>query len=575
MGNTAPSRKTSQASEPPRRSTRIAMRKQSEARSPQRPSLHQQLPASTKTRKRKQANHAVESPQAYNKKLKKVPSLSGLWSLLPQELLDGILEMCTCKQLAMLETTSSYFKSTKIIESVAELRLKAIPRAKGMMPNPEAHEKYTSLLHFVLSQSAAAAQATAVAFGANHTAALLISKEQDGDSGHHSLYTFGRGWHGQLGHRDYEMQPKPKLLCIGYQPSTEYPEMMEEITPAVVAAGSDYTASITRRGQLLSFGLGSRGELGHELPSAEVPYPMRSILASRPNVRIVSVACGASHTLAISEQGSVFSCGRNQDGQLGNASFLDGMQLQPVVGIRGQRVVSCAAGASHSLALASDGSLYSWGSGKFGQLGHSSLQAVYMIAAEQAIVLASPQKIAVLEPANLKPWERITSIAAGAHHACAVTVGGTMLMFGCNTHGQLGTNDKENRWRPTEVSISTTGEPNHNYRTVQVVCGSQHTLALMAHKGRVTPYSTGNNTFGQLGNGDLLPLRSFKPIRSLVPLNVVALQAGDHSSAAMTENGDVFLWGRNDNHQLGLGDDNRCVQRTQQLGIKPVCSWRG
>eukprot|EP00878_Enallax_costatus_P025606 GHUV01027410.1.p1 GENE.GHUV01027410.1~~GHUV01027410.1.p1 ORF type:complete len:150 (+),score=10.16 GHUV01027410.1:504-953(+) len=102
------------------------------------------------------------------------------------------------------------------------------------------------------------------------------------------------------------------------------------------------------------------GELGHELPSAEVPYPMRSILASRPNVRIVSVACGASHTLAISEQGSVFSCGRNQDGQLGNASFLDGMQLQPVVGIRGQRVVSCAAGASHSLALASDGSLYSW-----------------------------------------------------------------------------------------------------------------------------------------------------------------------------------------------------------------------
>eukprot|EP00878_Enallax_costatus_P040002 GHUV01045962.1.p1 GENE.GHUV01045962.1~~GHUV01045962.1.p1 ORF type:complete len:107 (+),score=25.84 GHUV01045962.1:80-400(+) len=84
MGNTAPSRKTSQASKPLRRSTRIAMRKQSEARSPQRPSLHQQLPASSKTRKRKQANHAVESPQAYNKKLKKVPSLSGLWSLLPQ-----------------------------------------------------------------------------------------------------------------------------------------------------------------------------------------------------------------------------------------------------------------------------------------------------------------------------------------------------------------------------------------------------------------------------------------------------------------------------------------------------------
>jgi alpha-tubulin suppressor-like RCC1 family protein len=44
--------------------------------------------------------------------------------------------------------------------------------------------------------------------------------------------------------------------------------MEEEITPAVVACGSEYTASITRRGQLLTWGLGSRGELGHEMPHA-------------------------------------------------------------------------------------------------------------------------------------------------------------------------------------------------------------------------------------------------------------------------------------------------------------------
>jgi alpha-tubulin suppressor-like RCC1 family protein len=53
----------------------------------------------------------------------------------------------------------------------------------------------------------------------------------------------------------------------------EDPDMEEEITPAVVACGSEYTASITRRGQLLTWGLGSRGELGHELPHAgEVCY---------------------------------------------------------------------------------------------------------------------------------------------------------------------------------------------------------------------------------------------------------------------------------------------------------------
>lgn len=147
----------------------------------------------------------------------------------------------------------------------------------------------------------------------------------------------------------------------------EDPDMEEEITPAVVACGSEYTASITRRGQLLTWGLGSRGELGHELPHAgevratgapcllllliglaclplqeawgtltprchrpaanpnppggvnlvlvQVNFPMRTILFANPDLRIVSVACGHSHTLAIAETGSVWSCGRNGEGQ--------------------------------------------------------------------------------------------------------------------------------------------------------------------------------------------------------------------------------------------------------------------
>lgn len=63
-------------------------------------------------------------------------SLSVNVLLLYQELVDIILEKCTCKQLAMLETTSSYFERTNIVENIAEMRLKAIPRAKGMAPNP-------------------------------------------------------------------------------------------------------------------------------------------------------------------------------------------------------------------------------------------------------------------------------------------------------------------------------------------------------------------------------------------------------------------------------------------------------
>jgi alpha-tubulin suppressor-like RCC1 family protein len=67
---------------------------------------------------------------------------------------------------------------------------------------------------------------------------------------------------------------------------------------------------------------------------AQVTFPLRCTLFGSPDLRIVSVACGHSHTLAIAETGTVWSCGRNGDGQLGNASFADSMQLKRVVGMK-------------------------------------------------------------------------------------------------------------------------------------------------------------------------------------------------------------------------------------------------
>eukprot|EP00775_Hariotina_reticulata_P012779 gene12779-12908_t len=446
--------------------------------------------------------------------------LPGLFDVLPDELIDAILDSCCAKQLALLRTTCSYFSQVKAVESLAEIRLRSIPRAKGIIPNPAVHEQYTSILHFIISQSAAAAQATAVNFGANHTAALLLPTTEKVPETHHSLYTFGRGWHGQLGHGNFDNQAKPTLLCIGYQPSMDQPTMEEEITAAVIACGSDFTSTITRRGQLLTWGLGSRGELGHELPaSGEVTVPMRASLALRPNTRIVSVACGAFHTLAIAETGTVWSCGRNQDGQLGNGGFND---------------------------------------------------AVHLLVPNQVIVLATPQKITCLEPANLKPYRRVTSIASGAHHACAVTVSGAMLMFGRNNHGQLGTGDRLDRWAPVEVNMAKFGESSDLYRTVQVSCGMQHTLALVAHQGRIKTFSTGANVYGQLGLGSQDPTTRFTSIPRTVSLEVVAVQAGDYTSAAITQDGHIWLWGRNTHCQLGTGDDISRWTPIKLKGFKAV-----
>lgn len=65
---------------------------------------------------------------------------------------------------------------------------------------------------------------------------------------------------------------------------------------------------------------------------------------------------------------------------------------------------------------------------------------------------------------------------------------------------------------------------------------------------------SGNNSCGQLGTGDHIARNRFTCIRSLQNMDVVALQAGDHASGAICQDGCVFVWGRNDLNQLGLGE---------------------
>jgi alpha-tubulin suppressor-like RCC1 family protein len=99
--------------------------------------------------------------------------------------------------------------------------------------------------------------------------------------------------------------------------------------PAVVACGAHHSTSISRKGELYTWGLGCNGELGlGRWGPIELAVPRQ---CSSPHMRIVSVACGAHHTLAIAENGTLWSCGRNRSGQLGTNTMVDGSRLQMVL----------------------------------------------------------------------------------------------------------------------------------------------------------------------------------------------------------------------------------------------------
>ena len=208
----------------------------------------------------------------------------------------------------------------------------------------------------------------------------------------------------------------------------------------------------------------------------------------------------------------------------------------------GIRIVSASAGVTHSMALAADGSLYTWGDGRYGQLGHNEMQNV--AAPNQVVVMTTPHKIHKLDPAPLAPENRrvpgraggrlfakpsaamgaclpapllasitiraslslaaasaphrVTAIAAGAYHSMALTVGGTLLAFGRNNHGQLGAGDLQHRWKPTKVDLH--GEDAYDgkgKRVIQVSCGTAHSVVLLMNHGTLEVRSTGGHMYDE------------------------------------------------------------------------------
>ena len=77
----------------------------------------------------------------------------------------------------------------------------------------------------------------------------------------------------------------------------------------------------------------------------------------------MSVAAGSSHSLALTAEGALFSFGRGDYGQLGHGDTANQQQPKRVVALAKERVVGVAAGSRHSLALTAEGSLFSSATG--------------------------------------------------------------------------------------------------------------------------------------------------------------------------------------------------------------------
>mmetsp|Transcript_28737 Transcript_28737/g.27525 ORF Transcript_28737/g.27525 Transcript_28737/m.27525 type:complete len:411 (+) Transcript_28737:113-1345(+) len=285
---------------------------------------------------------------------------------------------------------------------------------------------------------------------------------------------------------------------------------------------------------LYSFGIGSDGQLGHakfEKTQPSLLNPLQQNYVQEEPRRIVKskeykqVAIGTAYTLLLSETGHLFGCGKG---------FLGAIESKSPQIFPGTRTYShIAAGPTHCAAIDMEGQVYTWGNGGSwlaggGQLGHNNTKEV---------------KEPKLVEGFREYGARALSVSVGKRHTLIQTTDGEILSCGVGEYGRVGDGNTSDVLVPRPVETLLDED------IVDMVAGFDHSLALTSD-GKI--FSWGKNDSGALGHGDSFidhyALEEFPRLLECLDLQntarVVQLAAGQGRSAAITEEGKLFLWGR-------------------------------
>lgn len=315
-----------------------------------------------------------------------------------------------------------------------------------------------------------------VSGGMHHT---LVIKEDD------SLWSFGSNQYGQLGHSENLGTAYPNIV----------PKQIMTGVKAVIA-GHYHTLVIKKNGELFSFGHNFSGQLGHT-NNLETHAPNENPKSIMQGVRLASA--GNQHSLVVKEDGTLWSFGLNYHGQLGDETNSRTYIGNPIPQHVKTGVQSVAAGAYHSLAVLNNGELWSFGNNTYGQLGSSGnshtngnmkkptdiVANIRMVSggSHHSLILSEDGEFQQVGQIALDPFKHqiengshssnpaprhvangIKSIASGHFHSLFIDDNNELWTFGYNRHEQLGyhVNNSSGNDKSDTVDSSQSDEGNGN-----------------------------------------------------------------------------------------------------------------
>ena len=320
-----------------------------------------------------------------------------------------------------------------------------------------------------------------------------------------NLWTWGYNYHGQLGNGS-----------IGRNANVLVPTKITNGIKYTQISADVHCLALDNEGNIWSWGYNSGGQLGNGLEGEDVLIPTKVTNGTK----YIQIEVGyGRNSLALDNEGNIWSWGENDDGALGNGKRKENV-LIPTKVTSGKKYVQISAGYENSLALDEEGNIWGCGENDYGQLG---LEQTAMYWTQTTV--------------------KLNKISTNGEDSAGLDEKGNIWTWGYNNNGQIGNGQKGDGIYHVPIQVT------NGIEYVQVSVGDSHMIALDS-EGNI--WSWGNNREGQLGNGS-------KGEDVLVPTKVTngikyTQISADQHCLALDEEGNIWSWGSNSKGQLGNGE---------------------